>query len=179
MIEYENVNPETEKFVRVRKRNMLFAIDLYHKFFLSKWKEVRFSLEKESVKKYCLVVSKAAWTDLNKDYTVLTLPDKCPKSRCNCQKQFFLLFTFEQYELESSGFRSKMKKIFKRAEKMWNISFKPGLKIPTPIFSAAVAAKTRSPQAAQTTSNILKSISAGKTLSLTDMHGNRIRLKVM
>ena len=49
----------------------------------------------------------------------------------------------------------------------------------TPLISAAVAAKTKSPQSAQTTNNILKSLTGGKNLSLTDMHGRGLRLKVM
>ena len=53
------------------------------------------------------------------------------------------------------------------------------LKMVTPLISAAVAAKAKSPQSAQITSNILKSVSGGKILSLTDMHGPGMRLKVM
>ena len=49
----------------------------------------------------------------------------------------------------------------------------------TPLISAAVAAKTSSPQSAQRTSNFLKSITKCKILSLTDMHGHGLRLKVM
>ena len=62
---------------------------------------------------------------------------------------------------------------------MWDNFSKPGLKIATPIISAGVAAKTRNPQSAQKTSNILKSLTIGKTLSLNDLHGNGLRLKVM
>ena len=49
----------------------------------------------------------------------------------------------------------------------------------TPLIAAAVAAKTESPQSAQITNNILNSLTGGKILSLTDMHGNGLRLKVM
>ena len=55
---------------------------------------------------------------------------------------------------------------------MWNNFIKPGLKIATPIISAGVAAKTKNPQLAEITSNILKSVIGGKILSLTDMHGH-------
>ena len=72
-----------------------------------------------------------------------------------------------------------MKKIFKGTEKMWNSFIKPGLKKATPIISAGVAAKTKSLQSAQITSNILKALTVGKFLSLTDLHGNGLRLKVM
>ena len=43
----------------------------------------------------------------------------------------------------------------------------------------AVSAKTKNPKIGQATTNILKSISGGKILSLTDIHGNDLRLKVM
>ena len=49
----------------------------------------------------------------------------------------------------------------------------------TPLISAAVAAKTKNPPSAQVTNSILKSLTGGKILSLTDMHGNGLRLKVM
>ena len=47
----------------------------------------------------------------------------------------------------------------------------------TPILSAAVAAKTNNPQSAQVTNSILKSLTGGRVLNLTDMHGNGLRLK--
>ena len=47
-----------------------------------------------------------------------------------------------------------------------------------PLISAAIPAKTKNPQSAQITSNILKSITGGKILSLTDLLGNGLRLKV-
>ena len=43
----------------------------------------------------------------------------------------------------------------------------------------AVSAKNKTPQVGQATTNILKSISVGKILSLTDLLGNGLRLKVM
>ena len=49
----------------------------------------------------------------------------------------------------------------------------------TPLISAAIAAKTKTPQSAQVTNSILKSLTGGKILNLTDMHGNGLRLKVM
>ena len=62
---------------------------------------------------------------------------------------------------------------------MWNNFIKPGLKIATPIISAGVAGKTKNPQSAQTTSNILKSLTGGKILRLTNLLGNGLGLKVM
>ena len=49
----------------------------------------------------------------------------------------------------------------------------------TPLISAAVAAKTKNPQSSQVANTNLKSLTGGKILSLTDMHGTGLRLKVM
>ena len=43
----------------------------------------------------------------------------------------------------------------------------------------AVSAKTKNPKVGQATTNIFKSISGGKILNLTDMHGHGLRFKVM
>ena len=43
----------------------------------------------------------------------------------------------------------------------------------------AVSAETQNPKIGQATTNILKSISGGKILSLTDMRGRGLRLEVM
>ena len=48
----------------------------------------------------------------------------------------------------------------------------------TSLISAAVAAKTKNPQSAQVTNSILRSITGGRILNLTDMQGNGLRLKV-
>ena len=72
-----------------------------------------------------------------------------------------------------------MEKIFEGSQTAWKKFIKPGLKIATPLISAAVAAKTKNPQSAQVANNILKSLTGGKILSLTDMHGRGLRLKVM
>ena len=121
-------------------------------------------------------MSNSAWFDLNKNCSVLKLHDMCHNPKCNCQKQ--IAFTPKQFQLEGSGFKNTIKKIFKGTEKMWNSFIKPGLKIATPIISAGVAAKTKDPQSPQITSNILKALTGGKILNLTDMHGRGLRLKV-
>ena len=72
-----------------------------------------------------------------------------------------------------------MKSIFRVTKTEWDEFIKPGLKMATPLISAAVAAKTKNPQSAQVANTILKSLTGGKILSLTDLHGNGLRLKVM
>ena len=122
-------------------------------------------------------MSNSAWCDLNKNCTVLKLHDMCHNPKCKCQKQ--ITFTPKQFKLEGGSIKSKIQKIFKGTQTAWNKFIKPGLKRATPLISAAVAAKTKNPQSAQITKSILKSISGGKILSLTDMHGRGLRLKVM
>ena len=75
--------------------------------------------------------------------------------------------------------KSKLRKLFEGTQAVWNKFFKPGLKMTTPLISAAVPAKTKNPQSAQITNNSTKSLTGGKILSFTDMHGHRLRLKVM
>ena len=127
--------------------------------------------------KHCSSVSNSAWTDLNSKGNILKLHDKCPNLKCGRQK--INTFTPHQYMLEGGSIKSKLRKIFKGTKKAWDSFFKPGLKMATPLIFAAIAAKTKNPQSAQVTNCILKSLTGGKILSLTDMHGRGLRLKVM
>ena len=90
-----------------------------------------------------------------------------------------ITFTPHQYMLAGGSVKSKLQKIFRGTKKAWDSFIKPGLKMATPLISAAVAAKTRNPQSAQVTSSILKSLTGGRVPNLTDMHGRGLRLKVM
>ena len=47
----------------------------------------------------------------------------------------------------------------------------------TPLISAAVAAKTKNPQSAQVANSILKSLTGGRVLNLTDMHEKWVKIK--
>ena len=93
--------------------------------------------------------------------------------------QKIITFTPHQYTLEGGSLKSKLQKIFKGTQTAWNKFNKIGLKMATPLISAAVAAKTKNPQSAQVAYSVLKSLTGGKILSLTDMHGRGLRLKVM
>ena len=88
-------------------------------------------------------------------------------------------FTPHQYMLAGGSIKRKLPKFFRRTKKGWDSFVEPGIKMATPLISAAVAAKTQNPQPAQTTNNILKSLTSGRVLALTDMDGNVVRLKVM
>ena len=122
-------------------------------------------------------MSNAAWTDLNSKGNILKLHDKCHNLKCGCQE--IVTFTPHQYMLEGGSIKSNLQKVFRGTQTAWNKFIKPGLKMATPLISAAVAAKTENPQSAQVENSILKSLTGGKSLLLTDMHGNGLRLKVM
>ena len=64
--------------------------------------------------------------------------------------------------LESGSIKSKLQKIFRGTKKARESYIKPGLKMATPLISAAVAAKMKNPRSAQITNNILKSLTGGK-----------------
>ena len=129
-------------------------------------------------KNHCLPMSNSAWTDLNSKGNILKHHDKCPNPKCGCQK--IITFTPHQYMLEGGSIKSKLQKIFRGMKKAWDSFIKPGLKMATPLISAAIAAKTKNPQSAQVTNSILKSLTGGRVLSLTDMHsGAGLRLRVM
>ena len=101
----------------------------------------------------------------------------CHNPKCKCQKQF--TFSPKQFQLEAAGLKNTMKKIFKGSQTTWNNFLKPALNIASPYIGTAVSARTENPKVGQATAIILKSISGGKILSLTDMHGNGLRKKVM
>ena len=101
----------------------------------------------------------------------------CHNPNCNCQKQ--ITFTPKQFRLEGHGFKNAMKKFFKGSQSAWNTFLKPAVIVAAPFVGMDVGAKTKESKTAQATTNILKSISTGKFLGLTDMHRHGLRLKVM
>ena len=115
---------------------------------------------------------------LNSKGDILKIHDKCLNPKCGCQK--IITFTPHQYMLEGGSIKTRLRKIFRGTKKAWDSYIKPGLKkMASPLISAAIAAKTKNPQSAQVTNSILKSLTGGNILSLTDMHsGASLRLKV-
>ena len=123
-------------------------------------------------------MSNSAWFDLNNNCTVLKLHDMCHNPKCKCQKM--ITFTPNQFQLDGGSIKNKLKSIFRGTKTAWDKFIKPGLKMATPLISAAVAAKTKNPQSVQVAKSILKSLTGGKILSLTDMHsGAGLILRVM
>ena len=88
-------------------------------------------------------------------------------------------FTPHQYMLEGGSIKSKLQKTFRGTQTAWNKLLKPAVNVAAPFIGMAVSAKTKNPKVGAATTNILKSISGGEILSLTDIHGNGLRLKVM
>ena len=74
--------------------------------------------------------------------------------------------------LEGGSIKSKLQKIFKGTQIAWNKFLKPAVNVTAPFIRLAVEAKTKNPKVSQATTNILKSISGGKNLSFTELHGN-------
>ena len=100
----------------------------------------------------------------------------CHNPKCKSRKQ--INFTPKQFQLEANDFKKTMKKIFQGSQTAWKKFSKPTINKLAPVIGMAVGAKSKNKQVGQATTNILKSISGGKILSLTDVHGNWLRLKV-
>ena len=81
--------------------------------------------------------------------------------------------------LEGGSTKCKLQKKFRGTQTDWKKFLKPAVNVAAPFIGMAVSAKTKTPKVGQATTNILKSISGGKILSLTEMHGRGLRLKVM
>ena len=122
---------------------------------------------------HCLPMSNIAWCDLE-NISSLRLQDYCGNPKCRCQKQN--TFTPRQFQLEGAGFINTIKEI-KGAQTAWKKFLKPEVNVAATFFDMAVSARTKNPKVGQDTTKILKSISAGIILSLTDKHGNEMRLR--
>ena len=122
-------------------------------------------------------MSNSAWCDLNSKGNILKSHNKCPNPKCNCQK--VITFTPHQYMLQGGSNKSKLQKVLRGTQTAQNKFLKPAINETAPFIGMAVSAKTKNPKVGQATANFLKLILGGKVLSLTDMHGNGLRLKVM
>ena len=166
-----------KKSIKKSKVVVVYVVGINHKFLLIKWQEGKTLLKMLNVH----TGIDQLWVKVlgvnYKNCTVLKLHDMCHNPKCKCQKQ--ITFTPKQYMLEGNAFKNTMKKTFRGSQRDWSNFLKPAIQIATPNFPASVAAKTRSPESAQITNNILKSLTGGKILSLTDMQGKGLRLKVM
>ena len=90
-----------------------------------------------------------------------------------------LLLLPNNFSLKVVQSKVNCKKNFEGTETAWNKFLKPSINATAPVIGMVVSARTKNPKVGQATTNIFKSISRGKILSLTDMHENGLRLKVM
>ena len=125
----------------------------------------------------CSCMSNSASCDLNSKGDILKLHDKGSNPKCNCQKM--ITVTPSTKMLEGGSMKSKLKSFFRGTQTVWNKFFKPAINASAPFIGLALSAKTENPKLGQATTNFLKSMSGGRILSRTDMHGNGLRLKVM
>ena len=121
-------------------------------------------------------MSNSARCDLNSKGKILKPNDECPNPKCNCRK--INAFTLHQSMFEGGSIKSKLQKSFRGTQTAWNKFSKPAVIVAAPSIGMAVGANTKNPKIAQAITNILKSTSRGKILSLTYMHGRGLRLKV-
>ena len=122
-------------------------------------------------------ISNSAWCNLNKNCTVLKLHDMCHNPKCNCQKQ--ITFTPKHFQLEGGSIKCELQKKYNGTQTAWNKFLKPAVNVAATFIGMAVSAKTTKPKVGPATINILNSISGGNVLSLTDMCGRGLRLRVI
>ena len=72
-----------------------------------------------------------------------------------------------------------MRKNFKSSQTVWNKFLKLSVNTLAPVIGMAFGAKSKNLQIVQASTKLLKSKAGGKVLSLTDMHGNGLRLRAM
>ena len=108
---------------------------------------------------------------------IFKIHDMCLNPTSRCQKQ--VTFTTHQYIPGSSCFKNTIIKTFEGGQKAWDSFFKPALDTLAPVIGMAVGAQRKNPHVDQAATIILKSLSGGKFLSVGDMEGKGLRLKVM
>ena len=74
-----------------------------------------------------------------------------------------------QFQVEAAGFKNTTKKRYKGSQTAWNKFLKPTINTLAPLIGMVVGAKSKNKQVGAATTNILKSLTGGKILSLTDM----------
>ena len=70
-------------------------------------------------------------------------------------------------------------KFFLICQTAWINFSKPAVNVAAPFLGMAVSGKTKTLKVGQATTNILQSISVGERLSLTDLHGNGLKIKIL
>ena len=81
--------------------------------------------------------------------------------------------------MERGSIEIELKSIFCGSKTAWKKILKPTLNATVPKIGVALGPETKNPAVAKATRNILESTSGAKLLSLTDIYGNGLRLKVI
>ena len=118
-------------------------------------------------------MSNSAWCDLSSKGDILKLHDTCANPKFNFQK--IITLTPNQYLLDGGSIESKLQIFFRGTQTAWKKFLKPAVNVAASFIGMALSANNENPKIGQATTNISKSISGGKILSLTDMHGIGLR----
>ena len=84
----------------------------------------------------------------------------------------------DNFKLKVDRLKAKCN-FFKGTQTAWNKFLKSALNIGSAYSGMAVSARTKNPQNVKATSDNIKNKPGGKISSLTDMHGNGLRIKVL
>ena len=91
-----------------------------------------------------LAMSNSALCDLSQNCIVLKFHVICHSPNCKCQKQ--ITFSPGQFQLESGGFKSTLKKKFKGSQTAWNKFLKQAVNTMAPVIGMTLWAKTKNKQ---------------------------------
>ena len=89
-----------------------------------------------------------------------------------------VLLLLDNFSLKELDLKLNYRELLKSFKQLGINFLKTAPDMTTPLVGMAVGAKTKNPQVAQATTNILKTVSAGKLLRLTNMHGHGLQLRV-
>ena len=167
VVEYEKRKLETNEIVVLRKgksdfcgrnKSQIFTTYLNKETKKTKLTKGQRSEQKRKCKNnHSPHVIKQAWCDLYSKGVVFKLHDMCSKPDCNFQKH--VMFSQCQFEMEGSGSKISMKKVFKGSEKAWSSFFKPAVNTLAPVIGTAVGATPKNPEVGQAATKFLKIIS--------------------
>ena len=101
----------------------------------------------------------------------------CHNLKCSCRKQ--ITFTPQQFQIEAGSRKRERQKFLRGTQTAWNNFVKPAINPTAPFIGVAVSAKKTNPKVGRATTKTPKSTLGGKILSLTDLHGNGLRSKVL
>ena len=121
-------------------------------------------------------MSNLSWCDLKNKSNPLKLHD-CVQFYVGMSETNY--FHPKQFQLKGLAVENTMNTNFKGSQKFWDSFPKPAVNTKPPVIGMAVGAKSKNPEACQGSTSFLKSVSGGKILLLTDMHGQGLRLRVM